>query len=321
MTIEQIFDLAVKMGISADPRGEKGVKRYLAHVKKDFTEMKQEEKKYFDQNALTNPYDDCRIHIGDNNTKVKRVLAGIDIGSAEILLASQLGERGKPIDLVIAHHPLGKGFAGLHGVMDMAVEVYEDLGVPVHLAEKIMEERIKEVSRSVHPANHYKEVDMANLLKVNLMNTHTVTDNLVNKYLIDFLKKKNPETIGEMMKCLLEIPEYAEAKKRGFGPKIFAGNSKNRVGKFLMEMTGGTNPSNKVYEILSKAGISTIVGMHMKDDAMGKANEQHMNVVIAGHISSDSLGMNLFLDELEKQGVEVLTCGGLIRVNRNKKNK
>jgi len=46
-----------------------------------------------------------------------------------------------------------------------------------------------------------------------------------------------------------------------------------------------------------------------------------MNVVVAGHISSDSLGMNLFLDELEKKGVEVLTCGGLIRVNRNKKNK
>jgi len=321
MTVQQIFDLAVKMGISADPRGEKGVKNYLAHVKKDFADMKPEEKKYFDDESLVNPYDDCRIHNGDKSAPVKRVLAGIDIGSAEILLASQLNERGKKIDLVIAHHPLGKGFADLHGVMDMAVEVYEQLGIPVHLAEKIMEERIKEVSRSVHPANHYKEVDMAKLLNVNLMNTHTVTDNLVNEYLMEFLKKKNPETIGEMMKALLEIPEYSEAKKRGFGPKIFAGSPKNRVGKFLMEMTGGTNPSNKVYEILSKAGISTIVGMHMKDDATTKANENHMNVVVAGHISSDSLGMNLFLDELEKKGMEVLTCGGLIRINRNKKNK
>jgi hypothetical protein len=246
-------------------------------------------------------------------------LAGIDIGSAEILLASQLNERNKPIDLVISHHPLGKGFADLQGVMDMTVEIYEQLGIPVHLAEKIMEERIKEVSRSIHPANHFKEVDMAKLLKVNLMNTHTVTDNLVNKFVSDFLKKKNPETIGELMKTLLEIPEYSEAKKRGAGPKIFAGSPKHRVGKFLMEMTGGTNPSSKVYEILSKAGISTIVGMHMKDDAVGKINEFHMNVVIAGHISSDSLGMNLFLDELEKKGVEVLTCGGLIRVKRGKK--
>ena len=48
MTVQQIFDLAVKMGVSADPRGEKGVKNYLAHVKKDFDGMKPEEKKYFD---------------------------------------------------------------------------------------------------------------------------------------------------------------------------------------------------------------------------------------------------------------------------------
>jgi hypothetical protein len=57
----------------------------------------------------------------------------------------------------------------------------------------------------------------------------------------------------------------------------------------------------------------------MKDTAREVANENRMNVVIAGHIASDSLGMNLFLDELEKKGVEIIPCGGLIRVNRNKK--
>jgi hypothetical protein len=40
-------------------------------------------------------------------------------------------------------------------------------------------------------------------------------------------------------------------------------------------------------------------------------------VVIAGHISSDSLGVNLFLDELEKRGIEIIPCSGLIRVSRN----
>jgi polysaccharide deacetylase 2 family uncharacterized protein YibQ len=40
------------------------------------------------------------------------------------------------------------------------------------------------------------------------------------------------------------------------------------------------------------------------------------HVVIAGHISSDSLGMNLMLDEFEKRGVEVVPVGGLIRVKR-----
>ena len=57
----------------------------------------------------------------------------------------------------------------------------------------------------------------------------------------------------------------------------------------------------------------------MRDDSREKANEYHMNVLIAGHMSSDSLGMNLYLDELEKKGIEIVPCGGLIRVSRTKK--
>jgi len=318
-TVKQVFDLAVKTGMAADPRGSARVKKYLDRTKKEFEEMKSDDKGYFDQTSLANPYSDSRIHTGDESASVKRVLVGIDIGAAEILLASQLNERGKKIDLVIGHHPTGKGLAGLHDVMDIMVDVFGDHGVPVHVAEKLMEDRIKEVGRSVHPSNHYQIIDCAKLLGINLMNVHTPADNLVQKFLTEFIKKEQPETVGELIKVLLKIPEYQEAKRRGAGPKIFAGNPRHRVGKVMVEMTGGTSPSSKVYQELSRAGISTVVGMHMRDDSMDKASEFHMNVVIAGHMSSDSLGMNLFLDELEKKGVEVIPCSGLIRVNRNKK--
>jgi len=33
-------------------------------------------------------------------------------------------------------------------------------------------------------------------------------------------------------------------------------------------------------------------------------------------MSSDSLGMNLFLDKLEEQGIEIVPCSGLIRISR-----
>jgi len=39
-------------------------------------------------------------------------------------------------------------------------------------------------------------------------------------------------------------------------------------------------------------------------------------VVIAGHMASDSLGLNLFLDELEQRGVEIVPCSGLLRISR-----
>ena len=42
-----------------------------------------------------------------------------------------------------------------------------------------------------------------------------------------------------------------------------------------------------------------------------------LGMQFAGHMSSDSLGMNLYLDELEKKGAEVIPCSGLIRVSRD----
>ena len=50
-----------------------------------------------------------------------------------------------------------------------------------------------------------------------------------------------------------------------------------------------------------------------------EAEAANINVIIAGHISSDSLGTNLFLDELEKKGIEIIPCSGLIRVSRARK--
>ncbi len=321
LTVKQIFDLGVKMAMAADPRGEKLVKKYLADQKKKYDELPAKEKPYFDKENLVNPYQDSGIHVDDGKTDVRRVLTGIDIDAAEILLSSQLNERGKKIDLVIAHHPVGKTLAHLHDVMDMAVDVYGEAGMPIHLAEKIMEERITEVGRSVHPVNHYQAVNVAALLKINFINTHTITDNLVDEFMKNYLKKNKPETLGDVMDLLMELPEYQEAKRQGAGPVLFAGNPRNRVGKYVTEMTGGTEPSGKIYQELSRSGVSTIVGMHMRKDTLEKAMEAHLNVVTAGHMASDSLGMNLFLDELEKKGVEIVPCGGIIRVSRVNKGK
>ena len=155
-------------------------------------------------------------------------------------------------------------------------------------------------------------------MKINLINTHTFTDNLVRQYLDNYLYKKNTKTVGDLLDVLLEIPEYKEARKRGAGPNLFAGNLSHQVGKFIIGMTGGTNPHDEIFKELSRYGISTTIDMHMKDKAREHASESNMNVVIAGHIASDSLGMNLYLDELEKTGIEIVPVGGLIRVSRIK---
>jgi len=313
MKIKEIYNLAVQMGIKADFRGEEGIKKFLENKRKKYEKMDEKEKTEFDKEALENPYLDSRIYYVAEDKEIKKVLVGIDIEPAEILMTKEISD----VDLIIAHHPVGKGLAHLADVMDLQCDVLNFYGVPINIAEGLMKERIEEVARGVNSANHQRTVDAAKLLKVSLMNLHTPCDNLAAKFLKDLIEEKKPERIGELIDLLKEIPEYKEAMKIGAGPKIFVGASENRCGKIaLTEITGGTEGSPKLYEKMANAGIGTVVGMHISEEHKKQAEEANLNVVIAGHMSSDSLGMNLFLDEIEKQGIKIIPCSGLIRVSR-----
>ncbi|MCD6550004.1 Nif3-like dinuclear metal center hexameric protein [bacterium] len=313
MTIRQIFDLAIKIGIEADFRGKEGVQDFLERKRKKYEKLSKKEKESFDKEALQNPYLDSRIHNISQDKEIKKVLVGIDVEPAEILLAKELGD----IDLVIAHHPIGKGLACLADVMELQCDVLNFYGVPINIAEGLMKERIDEVARGVNAKNHQRTVDCARLLGVNLINTHTPCDNLAAQFLRKEIEAKKPLRISDLLDILREIPEYKEAAKNGAGPKIFVGHPDRRCGKIaLTEITGGTEGSPKLYEKMAQAGIGTVVGMHISEEHRKEAEAANINVVIAGHMSSDSLGMNLFLDKLQEQGIEIVPFSGLIRVSR-----
>jgi putative NIF3 family GTP cyclohydrolase 1 type 2 len=317
MTLKQIFDLAIKIGIKNDFRTKKEINEFLRRKKEGYDKLSREEKRYFDKEELINPYADTQIHFDGGVKKIKKVLAGIDLSMGGVLLAKELG-----VDLIINHHPIGKGLAKLDDVMDLQVEMMEKFGVPVNIAEKTIHKRISEVARGLNPVNHYVTVDAARLLKMNLINIHTPADNCVAQFVTKKIKKANPRYVADVMKVLNSIEEYQEAKKRGFGPTLFAGGEKNRCGKVVVsEMTGGTEGSKEIYQAMANAGIGTVVGMHQSEAHRKAAEKAHINVIIAGHISSDSIGMNLILDELEEKGLEIIPFSGFIRVSRNRKKK
>lgn len=318
MTLQEIYDLAVAMGIKADPRGEKEVKRILAKLKKEFDELPPKKKKYIDPESFTNPYSDTRILYGNPKTQVKRILSGIDADATEVLLADRLNQKGTKIDAVVGHHPSGISLLALNEVMDLQVNAYADVGVPINVMDALMRERSEDVKRKIHPSNHNQVVDTARLLNVPLVNLHTVWDNLGDKFMTDYLAKKKFDTVGEIVDYMLELPEYEEAKMGKNGPEIVSGTEKSRAGKVAIFFTGGTNPSKEIYAELAKAGVGTLVDMHVPEEALKELKKLHVNVINAGHMASDSIGANLFLDEIEKKGVEVIAGSGLIRVKRKK---
>ena len=316
MRIKEIFNLAIKKGIEADLRGKETVGRILKRRREKYERLSEKEKEDFDLEALENPYLDSRVLNVAKDREIKRILVGIDIEPAEILLAKEIGN----IDLIISHHPLGKGLANLANVMELQCDILNLYGVPINIAEGLMKERIEEVARGMNKFNHQRTVDTAKLLGFNLMCLHTATDNLATKFLKEKIEKEDSlMRIEDLMNLLKTIPEFKEAIKYGAGPKIFVGNPERRCGKIaLTEVTGGTEGSPKIYEKLAIAGVGTVIGMHMEEERKKEAEAANINVVISGHIPCDSLGMNLFLDELEKRGIEIIPCSGLIRVSRNK---
>jgi len=320
MTIQEIYNLAVKLGIENDLRGKQVVLNHLKRVKEKYEKLPKEKRATFDVEKLTNPYSDTRILYESKKKKdIKKVLVGIDMEGEELLLADKLG-----VDLVIAHHPEGNAFADLSEVMHLQAEVMEMYGVPINVAESLLKPRISEVSRGIAPINHQRAVDMARLLDINFMCSHTACDNLVANFLKKEFDKKKKEMVyvEDVMKLLKSITEYQAAEKMGAGPRLFAGSEDNRAGKIaLTEITGGTEGTPKIYEKLAQAGIGTVIGMHMSELHKKEAEKAHINAVIAGHISSDSIGVNLFLDQLEKKGIQIISTSGLIRVSRNKIKK
>ncbi len=316
--LRDMYRIAVEKGMAEDQRDQSELDRVLAQVKHAYDKLDDAEKEFFDAEKLTNPYADTRICAGDPETEIRGLIVGVDMEVGEVLLADRLREKGAPIDLVFAHHPEGPGYANLHEVMYMQADLWAAQGVSIAAADAMIGPRASEIQRRIMPVNHYRAIAAAELLGFACMSCHTPADNSVNAFVQAFLDERKPETLDDIVKVLREIPEYADAAKKGYGPILIQGSGTTRPGRMVVDMTGGTEGPTEALERLSHAGVGTLVGMHYSEEHRKKAEELKLNLVIAGHISSDVLGMNLVLDEMEKAGdFEIICASGMVRVKRS----
>jgi putative NIF3 family GTP cyclohydrolase 1 type 2 len=318
LKLKDIYNSIVNEGIKNDPRGKKGVESYLKSTKKKYDSLDKSKKEYFDKESLKNPFSDTRLLYGNPSKNIKSIMVGIDMETSEVLLADRLKSKGKKIDLILSHHPEGYALGGLYKVMELQLDLLAEAGVSKKKAKKLMDERIGEVMRKLHPGNITRPVDAARILGIPIMCAHTASDNCVNAYLNKQLKNKKPKKIQDIIDILMQEPEYRMSESIGAGPRLILGKPDNRCGKILLEMTGGTSGPKKIFKELKKAGVNTIVSMHMGEDAFKQAKKQSLNILIAGHMSSDSIGMNILLDMLlKKEKLNIIPCSGFMRVKRS----
>lgn len=315
MTLRELYERAVRHGIANDPRGPQEVQRDLDAAKKAYEGLKEEDKEFFDIEKLTNPYGDSRVLCGEES-EVGGIMVGIDISEGELVLADRLKEKGKKLDAVIAHHPSAHALAALAGVMRIQPGIYATAGVPIGQAQGVLEPRIKEIEARLQPVNHQRAADAARLLEMPFACFHTVADNCVATFLTELIEDNAPHTLADLMELFDEVPEFKIAKKEGNGHVIVAGAKENHVGKVMVEMTGGTEGASEMYQKLARAGVSTIVGMHLSKEHIDAAKAQNLNIILTGHIASDNVGINLLLDAILDEGTEVICTSGFRRIER-----
>ncbi|MFQ6070499.1 MAG: NGG1p interacting factor NIF3 [Candidatus Aminicenantales bacterium] len=320
MKLERLYQKAVEVGIENDLRGKDEIKKILKEEKEKQKSLKEEDTPYYDRDRLFNPFNDTRVLNGDLNLDVQRALVGIDMEVAEILLAYTLNrDFDKKIDLVISHHPEGYALAGLYEVMKLQADLLAKYGIPISVAEKLMEKRTSEIERRLMPVNHNRAVDVARLLGIPMMCVHTPSDNCVTNYLTKRFEKEKPYKLKDLVGMLKKIPEYQKLAALQVPPKIVNGSEDNKCGKIYVDMTGGTEGSKEIFEKYASSGVSTLVCMHLSEDHLQNAKKANLNVVIAGHISSDVLGLNLLFDEIEKEEeLEIIGISGFERIRRIK---
>lgn len=247
--------------------------------------------------------EDSAIYVDGNN--ITKVLFGIDAVAPELLLAKQSG-----YDCVIAHHPAG-GTAAIdfHNVFKRHIEQMVKAGVPAAEAERAVEKKLGDLEVDAHSRNYSHAVDFARFLSLAYMNIHTSLDEIGRRIMAEQINRRTREdsTVEDVVSALNELPEFKSATTK---IKIRVGKPENPAGKVVVSHGAGTNGGYEIAKTYFKHGVGTVVYIHvglgdlerLKADGAG-------NLIITGHIASDSVGINPFIKELRKNGTEVTTIG------------
>jgi putative NIF3 family GTP cyclohydrolase 1 type 2 len=267
--------------------------------------------------ALANELAGCSKTPADSEVyldgEVRRVFAGIDIDVGELFLARELGADG-----VIAHHPVGsRARIGFPAMIDRHVDQMMEVGIPEKRAREVMQIRKRPVAHGVHTVNYDRVVDAARKLEMPMMNVHLAADIIGRKFFIDFVKRVvdgRRTSVGGLIAELKTIPEMEASLIQ---PELWLGQPDNPVGKWLVQMAAGTNGGAPIYRTYYEHGIDTILAMHIDDRDLRELEQDQRpqaNLVVTGHMPSDSIGMNRVLDAVEDRGIEVIAGSGVIRV-------
>ena len=263
-----------------------------------------------DLGGMTDVPGDSAIYVPGG--ALRRVMMGIDIGSAELQLAKTLG-----VDGVIAHHPAGGAAElGFTRVLSRQIDLLVESGVSMATARDVVQPRIAALLLRAQAANHDHVPSVARLLGLPFLNVHLPLDEAGRQLMNQVIDRhvaglEREPLVSDVVDALRSIPEIRDAPTRVMVP---VGRLDNRSGKVVVFHGAGTNGGFAVADALFAHGVGTVIYIHLAPDDAERLRalpRSDVNVVVSGHIASDMIGINLFVAQLERRGLTVVRMSGL----------
>ena len=254
---------------------------------------------------------DCAIYVP--GTGIRRVMIGIDIGPAELMLARQLG-----YDCVIAHHPAGAVPDRFSVYRRHALQMTA-FGVPSEEAERIVDARRAQIEAAGSVENYDRAPSVARLLGMPFLNIHNPWDELGRRRMqevVDAHLADHPAaTVGSVAAALGQMAEFRAAATR---IEIRAGSAETPAGRTVVSHGAYTNGGYAVASACLRHGAGTVTCIHFPvEDGARIQGEGSGNLIVSGHIASDTVGITPFIAELRRRGLEVTPISGVLDVMSN----
>lgn len=239
---------------------------------------------------------------------VETALVGIDLESPEVQLANREG-----YDLALAHHPAG-GDARLDfvDVLDTQVEFMTDHGVPRERAEEAVADLRRNSEHGAHASNYRHDPSVAELLGQPYMNVHLAPDEIGRRAFVEVVEDLPADaTVADLKAALNEAyPAFQDAKT---DVETRVGSDDDELGTVAVHHAAGTNGGASVAKAYFDNGVDTVVYIHVSGSDTKELREEYgdeKNLVVTGHIASDAVGLNVFIDALEERGVDCTCISG-----------
>jgi len=245
---------------------------------------------------------------------VRRILIGIDVDPGVLVMAKQLA-----YDLVISHHPTG-GLAVLNfpEVLARHGDILERHGVPRAAARAAVLEMQRGRQPGAHAENYDHLPSVARLLGIGLMCIHNPCDEIGRRVMHETLQEKLGEAprVRDAIAILSGLPEFRAAKTRIV---LRMGRDDNPLGRWAVHHGAGTNGGFVIARTAFDHGIDTVFYIHVDAASLHRLHETYgedgaKNLVVTGHVASDSIGLNVLVRELRARGIQVDTFSGIIDV-------